>query len=192
MLEALYSRAHGVRLMVTLKLELARGSTASAQRGSLALTFRVYLNTRCRTADFGLVVLPRETHWYVPSIFGDLSESIGRRPVYLINFSIYCAASVGLALQRSYVALLLLRMLQSARSSGAIALAHGVIGDIAAPHERGIYVGTTHIGFNSAPALEPVIGGLLAQRVGWPWIFVFLAGFSGALLAFLGLFLHET
>lgn len=128
----------------------------------------------------------------VPPILADLSESIGRRPVYILVFAIYCAASIGLALQRDYAALLVLRMLQSAGSSGAIALAYGVIGDIAAPHERGVYVGLSHIGFNTAPALGPIIGGLLADRVGWPWIFVFLAAFSGVLLISLVLFLNET
>jgi multidrug resistance protein len=128
----------------------------------------------------------------VPAFLGDLSENIGRRPVYLLIFVVYCAASIGLALQRDYTALLILRMLQSAGSSGTIALAYGVIGDMAAPHERGAYVGVSHIGFNSAPALGPVIGGVLADRVGWPWIFVFLAAFSGLLLLLLALFLYET
>jgi multidrug resistance protein len=128
----------------------------------------------------------------VPAFLGDLSESIGRRPVYLLIFVVYCAASIGLALQRDYTALLVLRMLQSAGSSGTIALAYGVIGDIAAPHERGAYVGVSHIGFNSAPALGPVTGGVLADRAGWPWIFVFLAAISGLLLLLLALFLYET
>jgi MFS family permease len=127
-----------------------------------------------------------------PSILGDLSEGIGRRPVYLLCFSVYCAASLGLVFQRSYAALLILRMLQSAGSSGTIALGYGVIGDIAAPHKRGVYVGLAHIGFNSAPGLGPVIGGVLADRVGWPWIFVFLTAFSGMVLALLALFLFET
>ncbi|KAK1058499.1 hypothetical protein LTR74_013388 [Friedmanniomyces endolithicus] len=128
----------------------------------------------------------------VPSILGDMSDGIGRRPIYLLIFAIYCVASIGLSLQRNYVALLVLRMLQSAGSSGTIALGYGVIGDIAAPHERGKYVGISVIGFNSAPALGPVIGGIIATEAGWPWIFVFLAAFSGSLLVVLVMFLDET
>lgn len=107
----------------------------------------------------------------VPSIFGDLSDTLGRRPIYLLVFSIYLCASLGLAFQKSYAALLVLRMLQSAGSSGTIALTYGVIGDIAAQHQRGGYLGIAHIGFNSAPSLGPVLGGVLAQTVGWRWIF---------------------
>lgn len=53
-----------------------------------------------------------------PAIVGDFADVVGRRPIYIITFSIYFAANVGLATQRSYPALLILRMVQSAGSSG--------------------------------------------------------------------------
>ena len=56
----------------------------------------------------------------VPSIFGDLADMVGRRPVYLLVFLIYFSANIGLALQNSYPALLVLRMLQSTGSSGEL------------------------------------------------------------------------
>ncbi|KAI4207536.1 MAG: hypothetical protein LQ346_000468 [Caloplaca aetnensis] len=96
----------------------------------------------------------------VPSIVGDLADRTGRRPLYLVTFAVYFAANVGLALQNSYSALLVLRMVQSAGSSGSslpllfrsertadivvkgtITLAYGVLADIAPPAERGSYVG---------------------------------------------------
>ncbi|KAK6200838.1 hypothetical protein LQW54_009502 [Pestalotiopsis sp. IQ-011] len=77
----------------------------------------------------------------VPAFFGDLADQIGRRPVYLAVLSVYLASCVGLALQKSYVALLLLRMLQSVGSSGTISLGVMVVADIAPPHSRGGYVG---------------------------------------------------
>ncbi|KAK5467736.1 hypothetical protein LTS15_000709 [Exophiala xenobiotica] len=128
----------------------------------------------------------------VPSVFGEISENVGRRPVYLTVFVIYILASIGLAVQNSYGALLALRMLQSAGSSGTIALAYGVISDIAAPHERGGYVGIAHVGFDSAPSLGPVLGGILAEKAGWKWIFWFLAGLSGSVFILLLLLLPET
>ena len=53
-----------------------------------------------------------------PAIVGDLADTVGRRPIYLATFLIYFAANIGLALQKSYPALLVLRMLQSAGGSG--------------------------------------------------------------------------
>ena len=55
-----------------------------------------------------------------PSIIGDMADQIGRRPVYIAAFTIYFAANIGLALQISYPALLMLRMVQSAGSSGSV------------------------------------------------------------------------
>ena len=48
---------------------------------------------------------------------GELPDKISRRPVYLLSFTIYVVASIGLALQHSYAALLVLRMLQSLGAS---------------------------------------------------------------------------
>ena len=53
----------------------------------------------------------------VPAFMGDIADQTGRRPVYIITFVLMIAANVRLALQKSYPALLVLRMLQSAGSS---------------------------------------------------------------------------
>ncbi|KAL8804010.1 MAG: hypothetical protein Q9223_005943 [Gallowayella weberi] len=55
----------------------------------------------------------------IPSLVGDTADMIGRRPVYIGAFSVYLAANIGLALQNSYPALLVLRILQSSGSSGS-------------------------------------------------------------------------
>lgn len=76
-----------------------------------------------------------------PTIFGDLADMTGRRPVYVIGFTIYICANIGLALQDNYAALLVLRCLQSSGSSGTIAIGNGVVADIASSGERGKYMG---------------------------------------------------
>ena len=53
-----------------------------------------------------------------PAMLGDAADQIGRRPIYTFAFLIYFFANVGLALQQSYPALLILRMIQSIGSSG--------------------------------------------------------------------------
>ncbi|KAL8951377.1 MAG: hypothetical protein Q9222_002655 [Ikaeria aurantiellina] len=104
----------------------------------------------------------------VPSLIGDLADTVGRRPVYMGTFTVYLAANIGLALQNSYPALLVLRMIQSAEASGklglpwnvsyrlslivragTIALAISVVADLAPPHERGKYVGAALCGYKS-------------------------------------------
>jgi predicted MFS family arabinose efflux permease len=81
-----------------------------------------------------------------PTFFGDLADMAGRRPAYFIGFIIYIGANIGIALQDSFAALLILRCIQSTGSSSTIALGAGVVGDIATSAERGIYMGFVMMG----------------------------------------------
>ncbi|KPM41144.1 hypothetical protein AK830_g5441 [Neonectria ditissima] len=127
-----------------------------------------------------------------PSIIGDIGDQTGRRPVSILAFTLYFSANVGLALQNSYPALLALRCIQSAGAAGTIAIAYGVIADITTPADRGSHVGLL-LGFtNAAPCLGPVIGGIVAEKLSWRWIFWILAILSGSHLLGLVLFFPET
>ncbi|CAN9174353.1 hypothetical protein AA0119_g6600 [Alternaria tenuissima] len=127
-----------------------------------------------------------------PSILGDMADTMGRRPLFLLAILIYTIANVGLAVQRSYPALLILRMLQSAGSSGTISFGYAVVSDIATPAERGGFIGAVLLGPNVAPSLGPVLGGILVQYAGWPWIFWTLAILSGINFCILAITLPET
>ncbi|KFY17631.1 hypothetical protein V492_00526 [Pseudogymnoascus sp. VKM F-4246] len=117
-----------------------------------------------------------------PTFIGDLADMAGRRPAYIVASIIYLGANIGLALQNSFPALLVLRCVQSAGSSGGIALGYGVVADISTSSERGSYVGIVGAGTMLGPALGPVIGGILAQFLGWRSIFWFCFIFSAAWL----------
>jgi multidrug resistance protein len=127
-----------------------------------------------------------------PSFMGTFADTGGRRPAYIIAFAVYTAANIGLALQNSFAALLILRYLQSAGSSGTVAFGYGVIADIATTAERGKYIGPMAAGVMVAPALGPVIGGLLAKFLGWRSVFWFLVIVSGGYLVFYVLAMPET
>src|SRR5271170_3298529 len=127
-----------------------------------------------------------------PGIFAAISDSVGRRPTYLICFVVYVASNIGLALTKTYWLLMLLRVIQATGNSATVALGAGVIADIAAPYERGGYLGIFGAGPLAGPSLGPVIGGALAQTLGWRSIFWFLAIFAGAFTIVLVLFLPET
>ena len=127
-----------------------------------------------------------------PTITGDLADMAGRRPAYIIAFIIYLGANIGLALQDSYPALFILRCVQSTGSSGAIALGMGVVADVSTSAERGKYMGIVGAGTMMGPAISPVIGGLLAQFLGWRSIFWFLVIFVAGWLIPFALTVPET
>lgn len=123
---------------------------------------------------------------------GSLSEFAGRRPVYIICFTIYIGANIGLALQNSYLALLIFRAVQSSGSSGTVALATAVAADLVTSSERGKYMGLASLGSILGPTLGPILGGVLSQYLGWKSIFWFLTIFASVFFVPLLFFYPET
>ena len=120
------------------------------------------------------------------------SDAAGRRPAYIYCFIVYIAANIGLAVQRDYAALMVLRCVQSAGCSGTVALCSGVVADLVTSAERGIYVGYTSVASILGPIVGPILGGVIAQYLGWPWIFWFLTISSVVYFIPCFLFLPET
>ena len=127
-----------------------------------------------------------------PMFFGDLADRSGRRPIYILAFIVYFFANLGLALQDSYAALLVLRALQSSGSSATIAIGNGVVSDVVTSAERGSYIGWVTAAIMLGPALAPTIGGLLAQFLGWRSIFWFLLIAGAIYLVLYTIFVPET
>ncbi|KAJ5825101.1 hypothetical protein N7447_007441 [Penicillium robsamsonii] len=127
-----------------------------------------------------------------PMFIGDFADKAGRRPAYIVCFAIYIAANIGLALQNNYAALFVLRCLQSAGSSTTIALASGVVSDVATASQRGSYIGFVTAGSLMGPSVGPVVGGLLSQYLGWRAIFWFLTIFAAAFMVPFLVFFPET
>ncbi|PMD30085.1 MFS general substrate transporter, partial [Hyaloscypha variabilis F] len=127
-----------------------------------------------------------------PTFVGGISDRFGRRPAYFICFVIYIIANTGLALQTSYIALLLLRCIQSSGSSGTISLSNGVVSDVSTRSQRGHYIGIAALGSNLGPTLGPLIGGLLVHFRGWRSIFWFLDIYAGIMLLMITLIMPET
>ena len=129
-----------------------------------------------------------------PLFLATASDSFGRRPLLLLTFLLYTAASLGLAVNKSsYAALLTLRAVQSLGASAVLAIAYGVIADVCTPAERGGMQGPTLGAANLAVCLGPVIGGLVALGSGsYEWVFWALVIFGGCVFLFVGFGLPET
>lgn len=127
-----------------------------------------------------------------PSFWGPLSDVKGRRLTYFFCFVVFVAACIGLAESKNFATLIVLRCVQSAGSASTIAIGSGVMGDTTTRAERGGFMGIFQAGLLFPLAIGPVIGGALADSLGWRAIFWFLAIYSGAFLVFLVVCLPET
>ncbi|ODN82263.1 hypothetical protein L202_02546 [Cryptococcus amylolentus CBS 6039] len=129
-----------------------------------------------------------------PSLFGAMSDSFGRRPLYILILVIYFAANIGLALipTSGYAALLVLRAVQSTGGSAVVAIGYGCVADVAEPRERGTFAAIFQTGALLGPTLGPLLGGILTQTLGWRSIFWFLVILTGVILVPLIFLLPET
>ena len=73
-----------------------------------------------------------------------------------------------------------------------MALSNGVVADLVTSEERGTYIGFSQLGSILGPAIGPIMGGLISQFAGWPWIFWFLTIFSSSFFLGMALFFLET
>ncbi|PLB53510.1 MFS general substrate transporter [Aspergillus steynii IBT 23096] len=128
----------------------------------------------------------------IPLFTATFSDQYGRRPIALAGLIIYVGINIGLALQKSFPALLVLRCFQSFGGSGVSIVAMGLTTDVVTRAERGKYLVYSSMGFTLGPALGPLLGGLFTQFLGWRSIFWFLAIFASLTIALLVGFLPET
>lgn len=127
-----------------------------------------------------------------PSFIGAWADEMGRRPAYVVGFFIYIVSNIGLALNNTYVGLMILRCLQSCGSSGLVTMKTAIICDVVTSAERGSYIAFTSVGTILGPSVSPIVGGLLSQHLGWHWIFWFLVIMSAVYFIPLLAFFPET
>ncbi|GAA1503781.1 MFS transporter [Sphaerisporangium rubeum] len=103
--------------------------------------------------------------------FGRVADLVGRREVYLAGFALFTLCSLLAGLSPDVGFLIAMRALQGLAS--AMILANGtVIITAAFPPDRlsqgmGVYIGTLSVAQLAGPAL----GGLIADSLGWQWVF---------------------
>ncbi len=123
---------------------------------------------------------------------GTLSDSFGRRPVILVSLVCFALGSVGCAMAQSYEQLLLFRGAQGLSAGAGMVVGRAIIRDSFEGHAAQRLMSMVTMIFGLAPAIAPVIGGLLQSWFGWRAVFVFLALFGAALYLLCHLRLPET
>ena len=107
---------------------------------------------------------------------GALSDSVGRRPVVLWGLAAFTLASIGCALSQSIEQLIFFRAVQGLTTGAGIVVSRAVVRDMFAPAQAQKVMSQITIYFGVAPAVAPMIGGVLYEHLGWHSVFWFLAG----------------
>ena len=123
---------------------------------------------------------------------GALSDSFGRRPVVLWGLVLFTLASAGCALSQQIGELVFFRVLQGMSAGAGIVVSRAVIRDMFPPADAQRVMSQVTIYFGVAPAVAPMVGGLLFVHVGWHSIFWLLTAIGVLLWLANYKFLPET
>ena len=106
-----------------------------------------------------------------PLVLAPLSETFGRRKLYLICFTVFATTQVPTALARNVVELDAWRTISGFFGSVGIANGGGTLSDMFHPSERAGVFGWYLLGPLLGPTLGPLFGGLIVQNLRWRWVF---------------------
>ncbi|WP_412100033.1 multidrug effflux MFS transporter [Corynebacterium aurimucosum] len=125
-------------------------------------------------------------------VMGPLSDAIGRKRLLIAGASLALVASVLAAMAPTATVLVAARVLQGLGGGACVVLARAVIPDLvhgsAAAKAYSLLMALQGI----APAVAPVLGGVLAEPLGWRGIFWVLAGLHAVQLVLAVVIVPET
>ncbi|KAJ7196484.1 MFS general substrate transporter [Mycena pura] len=104
-------------------------------------------------------------------LYGRFSDIFGRKSALCLAMSLFMIGNLLSGFSKTIIQIIVFRGFAGAGGGGLISLMQIVVSDIVSLRERGKYQGiiggVVAIGY----AIGPVIGGALAQSVGWRWCF---------------------
>ncbi|EQL00797.1 major facilitator superfamily transporter multidrug resistance [Ophiocordyceps sinensis CO18] len=110
-----------------------------------------------------------------PLFWGPMSNTFGRRPIFLISLACTLAGNVACALSPSYLAMAGCRAITAFFVSPAASLGSAVVSEIFFKKNRGRYMGVWTVMITLGIPTAPLVFGFVAFRVGYRWIYWILA-----------------
>lgn len=104
-----------------------------------------------------------------PLFLSPLSEIYGRRIVMISSTLAFCVFLVGCALSPSIELLIFFRFMCGVGGSASQTIGGAVIADLFPVAERGNAMSVWILGPILGPSLAPLIGGFVAETIGWRW-----------------------
>ena len=104
-----------------------------------------------------------------PVIAAPLSETLGRRAVYLITLPLGALFTLGAGFSRTFTSLIICRFFAGLFGSPTIAVGGGSNADIWPPVDRARATSLFLLMPFAGPSLGPIVGGFTAEKKGWRW-----------------------
>ncbi|KAF3209792.1 hypothetical protein TWF191_011357 [Orbilia oligospora] len=108
-------------------------------------------------------------------LYGKLSDIFGRKACLLFAYITFAIGSAWCGLARSMDELIVARAFAGIGGGGMTTLVSIVVSDIVPLHKRGTWQGFLNIIYATGASAGAPLGGLMADRIGWRWAFLFQA-----------------
>ncbi|KAH0828709.1 major facilitator superfamily domain-containing protein [Lanmaoa asiatica] len=102
---------------------------------------------------------------------GGLAQTFGRRPTILMTIGFFALGSGICGGAKSMNMLIAGRIIQGLGGGGIQSLTEIILADLVTLRERGAYVGLYGLTLCLATSIGPIVGGSLATREQWHWLF---------------------
>ncbi|KAG6371276.1 major facilitator superfamily domain-containing protein [Boletus reticuloceps] len=102
---------------------------------------------------------------------GGLAQTFGRRPVILLTIVLFAIGSCICGAANSMDILIIGRTIQGLGGGGIQSLTDIILADLVTLQERGLYSGLYGVTWCLAASIGPVVGGVLATKGQWRWLF---------------------
>ena len=127
-----------------------------------------------------------------PLFWAPMSETFGRRPIFLINIALFTLMQIPCALAPNIATFITFRFFSGVFGSVSVANGGGSISDMFDAEDRATVLGCYLLGPLLGPTMGPLIGGLIAAELQWRWMFWIFMVISGAVTILCFFLLNET
>ena len=106
-----------------------------------------------------------------PILLTPFANVYGRRPLYLLANLVASMTNIAAGYSSTWGGLLATRAFNGIAGGTPPAIGAATICDLYFMHERGFYMGIFTLFLTNGPHVAPLMGGFIAQYIGWEWCF---------------------
>ncbi|WP_432512111.1 MFS transporter [Kineococcus sp. SYSU DK001] len=104
-------------------------------------------------------------------VLGQLGDAVGPRLVFLTSLVAFLVSSSCCGLAPDMTWLTVARIVQGASSAGLQLMSQTIVAQVTTPRQRPGYLAVIGAAFPVAILVGPLVGGLITDHWGWPWVF---------------------
>ncbi|CAM1501923.1 Fc.00g039070.m01.CDS01 [Cosmosporella sp. VM-42] len=127
-----------------------------------------------------------------PMLLSPLSEFYGRRPIYLVAWTLYVIWIIPQAVAKNIATMLVSRFLDGFAGSAFLAVSGGTVGDLFANQELQAPMLLFSLAPFVGPSIGPLIGGFINYNANWRWTYYVLLIWGFTILVCIVFLVPET